>query len=1251
MLKFIIIFLTMLHSQRVALDMFNVMVDELSGIDCNDCLEKNEIKPCRTIQFAYSGLLNFTNSSDIHIIIIGLYHLNETLLIDTFSDRVHNLTISGYNSSQIIAGHRNVSIIIGSNTAFKYLRYIITFQSLLFTGFGYHVPAAVVIWSTTVNMQNCKFPDNECAAINALDSSVNIYDSVFYNNTGNALIKGDISANQSASFPSGPNSAGGALALIFQNTSYLNLNLKNNMFKSNRAIDKSGRCLIQRQSSSLAFSDTGGGLLLAFIGTSSYITVDINNNTFNGNHASLGGGIMFSFYGKSGYNQITVAHTLITKNLGSITGGGFAFGTWSKSSFNHLSIINSSIAYNGARVGGGGKILLQSQTIYSSDATPAVQYITFTNVSFHANKAASASGLHLIYNLAVGLKSAVPIIFQNITFSHHCNNADFVDAQQGPSAYSGVLLSNRVDMQFERDNYFKNNTLETPLYLSNTELYLVGNLTFLHNRVQTSGGGMTLTDVSHLFLASHSNLLFQENFARVQGGAMFIKSVGFPDMVYKYNPSCFIQYYDNKMVPPSKWNVSVKFVKNAAGLKGAAIFANTITPCIWVEHPPYFNFNEALRWNGKFKYRGNYLTRQKTYTDASTDIATDTIRFDIHVNGRVKRKENLVAAAPGESIKFEIHAFDELKNPVYSVPVASISNTDNSDVGNKMVLKDQYYIVEPNVSKSQSLQFLMSSSFYDNMTSGKEKHIVHFVDSYSSFLSNAVITINPVKCLPGFSFKDRSCVCNDKVENVVRCGDEIVYINKGFWGKVNRHGELITKKCPRNYCNCHENKTLLGCAFNYRNPDLQCATGRTGTLCGKCKPGYGLTLMSSDCVTCDGFSWSILYLAIIATAVIIAAVLVLVLNPRFSSHFRGIIFFVQMLPYVCDPSGKVNKIILAISSWVDLGGVNGIPINSCFLEQFTSLNAITLGYLYPALIYLVLLTLYILHKFHMVNFRRNTPFQSFWILMVAIYKFLVETSLLLLFCVPLDGSYVFYFDGNVQCYKNVHLVMTIVASAVLLLVVVPLPIVVLLIVFGVLPVGPVITDALAQGLRKHVRWWWAVDFIRRIVFIAVYVFTPDWQMKQTTLIVCCVLTLVFHMQMHPYRNKMANMGESFLLLCLTLLVTIVATPKGNETQDYILAAVAISATTYCILITLYLWIMFFVKVCRTRAYYQLEEKDEDTDDEEVYNESPVRRLATPHEKLKFPNSPIERMIKERGKYNSKRVVPSPTYTRSDFKDS
>lgn len=39
--------------------------------------------------------------------------------------------------------------------------------------------------------------------------------------------------------------------------------------------------------------------------------------------------------------------------------------------------------------------------------------------------------------------------------------------------------------------------------------------------------------------------------------------------------------------------------------------------------------------------------------------------------------------------------------------------------------------------------------------------------------------------------------------------------------------------------------------------------------------------------------------------------------------------------------------------------------------------------------------------------------------------------------------------------------------------------------------------------RKHVRWWWAVDFIRRIVFIAVYVFTPDWQMKQVCAICFC----------------------------------------------------------------------------------------------------------------------------------------------------
>lgn len=32
--------------------------------------------------------------------------------------------------------------------------------------------------------------------------------------------------------------------------------------------------------------------------------------------------------------------------------------------------------------------------------------------------------------------------------------------------------------------------------------------------------------------------------------------------------------------------------------------------------------------------------------------------------------------------------------------------------------------------------------------------------------------------------------------------------------------------------------------------------------------------------------------------------------------------------------------------------------------------------------------------------------------------------------------------------------------------------------------------------RKHVRWWWSIDFLRRIAFISIYVFTTNQQLKQ-----------------------------------------------------------------------------------------------------------------------------------------------------------
>ena len=42
--------------------------------------------------------------------------------------------------------------------------------------------------------------------------------------------------------------------------------------------------------------------------------------------------------------------------------------------------------------------------------------------------------------------------------------------------------------------------------------------------------------------------------------------------------------------------------------------------------------------------------------------------------------------------------------------------------------------------------------------------------------------------------------------------------------------------------------------------------------------------------------------------------------------------------------------------------------------------------------------------------------------------------------------------------------------------------------------------------RKHVRWWWSIDFLRRIAFISIYVFTTNQQLKQVRYQDLCVFS-------------------------------------------------------------------------------------------------------------------------------------------------
>ena len=533
-----------------------VSINQKTGENEPDCVISN--KTCKDLHYAfYTTLARNSVFNIITLKIYGDYVLKEAFGINSTDKDLKALHIMGADKyTKLTSSSSYVSINIGFNRTgydVQFLPYSVSFTNLNVSGFGSEKPAAVIGWYVkNVTIYDSIFIDNKCAALNLLNTPVEIQGCLFQNNSVNVRhLKRKYTKK---AFPFGSASAGGAVGLIYNQISKVNVALlHDNKFINNRGEAYHSKSVAQTSDSKYMFSKSGGALILAVI-DGFYNEFNVFNNQFIHNSAALGGAMMISNHATSASNHYYVDNCTFHANRASSTGGGLSFSNWDSATDNNMKVSNSKFTANQARVAGGMKILFQSQL---SAELPGEQMVFVEDVIFEYNRANVASGIHMIYNLAImGAKPTLPVTITNSIFAHH--SLGFQDIGSGPSAYSGVVLTNRLDLMFNGHNQWYNNSFESPLYASNAEVHVDGNLTFANNMVQTSGGGITLSDVAHMVVHPGANLVFVDNYAHVKGGAMFVKTVGFPEMVYKYNPSCFIQYLDRDHpggLSPDEWKV------------------------------------------------------------------------------------------------------------------------------------------------------------------------------------------------------------------------------------------------------------------------------------------------------------------------------------------------------------------------------------------------------------------------------------------------------------------------------------------------------------------------------------------------------------------------------------------------------------------------------------------------------------------------------------------------------------------------
>ena len=140
-------------------------------------------------------------------------------------------------------------------------------------------------------------------------------------------------------------------------------------------------------------------------------------------------------------------------------------------------------------------------------------------------------------------------------------------------------------------------------------------------------------------------------------------------------------------------------------------------------------------------------------------------------------------------------------------------------------------------------------------------------------------------CPPGFNFSEltRSCVCQPRLASYAECdhttctqctirngvGQITRDSSKNFWAGYNNQsdGVILHPRCPFDYC---VSKTVV---FSLNDSDVQCASNRSGLLCGACKEGYSLVLGTSRCWKCSNDY----HLALLIPFVVMGVALVLLL--------------------------------------------------------------------------------------------------------------------------------------------------------------------------------------------------------------------------------------------------------------------------------------------------------------------------------------------------------------------------------------
>ena len=597
-------------------------------------------------------------------------------------------------------------------------------------------------------------------------------------------------------------------------------------------------------------------------------------------------------------------------------------------------------------------------------------------------------------------------------------------------SFGGAVFADKSNISLHGGSLISKNKAQYggALHAIDSNLDFSGSHFFRHNSGQFGGGwslvGSTLFKCSNL-----RNMIFEENYARQYGGAIWIEDI------FSYKCINNDQYAVRKCFFYNDLKCRINLRNNMAQLAGSIVYGGSVDNC---------NFDtQYLLWPLSLAiYRSkqvfDLMFHSVNESTLSSPVSSDPTRVclcrqDNEPNCSVSHVS--IEVFSGEQFGFSLVGVGQRMGIVPTVILAHSDPPSNQSIQTAGGTCSMVYYT---LSTAASLVRLM---IYPESTC---------IYKYHFSAINISAYIKP--CPPGFEQHSdtESCTCEATMEELgVQCditsqsfahapGVWVSFGQSQFNYSHSPEAPVLVcyhSHCPLNYCS---DKTIN---FTLNSTDKQCKYGRQGLLCGACITGYSLTLGGSMCAHCSYHY--LLLLLIFAVAGVALVVFLLTLGLTVSAGtLNGLIFFANVIGtnstiFIPHEGASFMRVFIA---WLNLD----LGIHTCLFPGLDMYTKVWLQFAFPLYVW-VLIGVIIAVSHHSVIVTRwlgDDPVSVLATLIILSYTKLLRTILTALsftYIQVSDGSRfaVWLYDGNVQYFNGKHIPLFLFALLVFLLLFIP----------------------------------------------------------------------------------------------------------------------------------------------------------------------------------------------------------------------